>query len=109
MTTQRVYQLRALPDQKIPRPEQHGARLLSLALHRNKAHRRPTCRLSDRFRIGRIVLLALDERFDIGGRDQSNLMPEIPDGSPPVVRTPTGFHGDDAARLFGKEAENFFS
>src|SRR3954447_10159785 len=109
MTAEGIYQLRALPDQKIPRPEQHGARLLFLGLNRDKAHRRSTCRLSDRFRVGGIVLLALDERFDIGGRDQSNLMPEVPDGSPPVVRTPAGFQGDDAARLLGKEAENFFS
>jgi hypothetical protein len=36
-------------------------------------------------------------------------MPEVTDGSPPVVRAPTGFHGDDAARLLGKEGENFFS
>src|SRR3954452_3661525 len=109
MTAQRVNQLRALPDQKLPRPEQHGARLLSLGLHRDKAHRWSTRSLSDRFRIGSIVLLALDERFDVDGWDQSNLMPEIPDGSPPVVRAPTGFQGDDAARLFGKEAENFLS
>src|SRR5215203_3266246 len=109
MTAERVNQLRALPDQKIPRPEQHGARLLPLGLNRDKAHRRPTCRLSDRFRVGRIVLLALDERFDVGGWDQSNLMPEVTDGPPPVVRAPTGFHGDDAARLLGKEAENFLS
>src|SRR3954467_10710388 len=109
MTAERVYQLRALPDQKIPRPEQHGARLLSLGLNRDKAHRRSTGSLSDRFRVGGIVLLALDERFDVDGWDQSNLMPEVPDGSPPVVRAPTGFHGDDAARLLGKEAENFLS
>src|SRR3954452_12816228 len=109
MTAERVYQLCALPDQKIPRPEQHGARLLSLALNRDEAHRRSTCSLRDRFRVGRIVLLALDERFDIGGWDQPNLMPEVTDGSPPVVRAPTGFHGDDAARLLGKEGENFFS
>src|SRR4051812_17990687 len=109
MTAERVYQLRALPDQKIPRPEQHGARLLSLGLNRDKAHRRSTGRLSDRFRIGRIVLLALDKRFDVGGWDQSNLMPEVTDSPPPVVRAPTGFHGDDAARLLGKEAENFLS
>jgi hypothetical protein len=25
------------------------------------------------------------------------------------VRAPTGFHGDDAARLLGKEGENFLS
>src|SRR5689334_7690686 len=109
MAAERVDQLRALPDQKVPRPEQHGARLLFLGLNRDKAHRRPTCRLSDRFRIGRIVLLALDERFDVGGWDQSNLVPEVTDGPSPVVRAPTGFQGDDAARLLGKEAKNFFS
>src|SRR4051812_26318062 len=74
-----------------------------------KAHRRSTRSLSDRCRVGRIVLLALDERFDVDGWDQSNLMPEVTDGSPPVVRAPTGLHGDDAARLLGKEAENFLS
>src|SRR4051794_31980440 len=109
MTAEGIYQLGALPDQKIPRPEQHGARLLPLGLNRDKAHRRSTCSLSDRFRISCIVLLTLDERFDVGGGDQSNLMPEIPDGSPPVVGTPTGFQGDDAARLLGKEAEDFSS
>src|SRR3954469_11420792 len=109
MTAERVYQLRALPDQKIPRPEQHGARLLSLGLNRDKAHRRSTCSLSDRFRVSRIVLLTLDERFDVGGWDQSNLMPEVTDGPPPVVRAPTGFQGDNAARLRGKETENFLS
>src|SRR3954452_14226941 len=109
MTPECVNQLRALPDQKIPRPEQHGARLLSLGLNRDKAHRRSTGSLSDRFRVSRIVLLTLDEGFDIGGWDQSNLMPEIPDGSPPVMRTPTGFQGDDAAGLLGKEAEDFSS
>src|SRR3954454_22754601 len=109
MTAERVYQLCALPDQKIPRPEQHGARLLSLGLNRDKAHRRSTGSLSDRFRIGGIVLLALDEGFDVGGWDQSNLMPEVTDGSPPAMRTPTGFQGHDAARLFGKEAEDFLS
>src|SRR3954453_21190147 len=109
MTAERINQLRALPDQKIPRPEQHRARLLSLALNRDKAHCRSTGSLSDRFRVGRIILLALDERFDVGGWDQSNLMPEVTDGPTPVVRAPTGFHGDDAARLLGKEAENFLS
>src|SRR3954447_6222378 len=108
MTAEGIYQLRALPDQKIPRPEQHGARLLFLGLNRDKAHRRSTCRLSDRFGVGRIVLLTLDERFDVSGWDQSNLMPEVTDGPHPVVRAPTGFHGD-AARLLGKEAKNFLS
>src|SRR3954454_1538761 len=109
MTAEGIYQLGALPDQKIPRPEQHSARLLPLGLNRDKAHRRSTGSLSDRFRISHIVFLALDEGFDISGWDQSNLMPEVTDGSPPVVRAPTGFHGDNAARLPGKEGENFLS
>jgi hypothetical protein len=36
-------------------------------------------------------------------------MPKVTDGPPPVVRAPTGFQGDDTARLRGKEGENFFS
>src|SRR5918998_721898 len=111
MTAERVNQLRALPDQKIPRPEQHGARLLSLGLNRDKAHRRPTCSLSDRFRVSGIVLLALDERFDVGGWDQSNLMPEVTDGSPqwcalPQASMATTQRGCSAkkARIFSRES-----
>src|SRR4051794_31914530 len=34
-------------------------------------------------------------------------MAEGTDGASPVVRAPTGFHGDDAARVVSKEAEKF--
>ncbi len=37
---------------------------------RDKAHRRPARRLGDRFCVGRIVLLSLDEGFDVDGWDQ---------------------------------------
>ena len=88
-----------LPDQKIPRSEQHGARLLSLGLNSDKAHRRSTCRLSDRFRVSRIILLALDERFDIRRRDQSNCVPQAGDLACPVMGPATGFQGYQTRRL----------
>ena len=109
MTAQRVDQLRALADQKIAGPEQHGARLLFLGLDRDEAHGRSARRLGDRLRVGRVVLLALDEGFDVDGRDQPNLMAEVADGAPPVMRAPAGLHGDDAARLLGQEGENFLA
>jgi hypothetical protein len=82
-----------LPDQKIPRTEKHGARLLFLSLDRDKAHRRPARRLGNRFRISGIVLLSLDEGLPVYWWDQSNLVTEVADGSPPVVRAPAGLHG----------------
>ena len=44
-----------------------------------------------------------------GGRDQTNLVTQIADGAPPVMRAPTSFHGDNATRLLGKESEDFLS
>jgi hypothetical protein len=109
MTAERIDQLRALPDHKIARPEKHGAPLLFLGLDRDEAHRRPNCSLGDRFRVGRIVLLAFHERFDVGGRDQPNLVAKVADSPSPMVRAPAGLHGDHATWLLGKEGENFLS
>ena len=104
MTTQRIDQLRALADQKVPCPEKHGARLLFLRLDGDEAHGRPACRLRNRFRIRRVVLLAFDKRLDVRGRDQANFMPGVADSPTPVVGAPAGLHGDDEARLLGKKA-----
>src|SRR5208337_4155942 len=75
-------------------------------LDRDKAHRRSTCGLDDRFRIGRVVLLTLDEGFDVGRRDQPNIVAKVADCSPPMMDAPAGLHGDDAARLLSKESED---
>jgi hypothetical protein len=66
-------------------------------------------RLADRLRVRCVVLLALDEWFDVDGRDQSNLVAQIGNRAPPVMRASAGFHGDNARRLFGKEGEDFLS
>ena len=109
MTAQRIDQLRALADQEIPCPKQHGARLLFLRLDSNEAHGRSARRLRNRFRVRRVVLLAFDKRLDVRRRDQANFMPGVADSPTPVMCAPAGLHGDDAARLLGKKAEDFLT
>lgn len=46
------------------------------------------------------------ERLHIGRRDQANRVAELADLAPPIVRASTGFHGDQAGRLFGKELKH---
>src|SRR5208283_2931066 len=109
MTAQRVDELRALAHQNIPGPEKHRARLLVLGLDLDEAHGRPACRLRNRLGVGGVVLRPLDERFDIGGWDQPNLVAKGPYRPAPVMRAPASLHGDDAARPLGKESENLLS
>ena len=68
MAADGVDQLGPLAHQKIARPEHQTAGLLLLALDRHEPHRRPLRRLADRLGIGRIVLLPLHERLDVGRR-----------------------------------------
>ena len=89
--------------------KQHGARLLFLRFHRDEAHGRPARRLADRLRVGRVVLLAFDERLDVGRRNQADLVPEVADRAAPMMRAPAGLHRDDAARLLGQESQNLLA
>src|SRR5271166_3002714 len=66
---------------------------------------RPLRRFTDGFGIGRVVLLPLDERLDVGRRDQSHTMAQLADLARPVVRAGTGLHRDDAWRLRRQEAD----
>ena len=109
LTAQRIDQLRALADQEVPCPEQHGARLLFRRLDGDEAHGRPACCLRNCFRVRRIVLLAFDKRLDVRGRNQANFMPGVADSPTPVMGAPAGLHGDDAARPLGKKAEDFLT
>ena len=70
--------------------------LLLLGLDRHVAHGRPDRRLTDGFCVGRVVLLAPDERFDIDRRNQPNFMAESADGASPVMGAPAGLRSDDA-------------
>src|SRR5689334_5911296 len=91
--------LGALPHQEISGAKHDAVRLLLFALDRNEAHARPLGRFTDRLCIGGIVLLPLDERLDVGWRDQADMMAQLSDFTRPVVRAGAGFHRDDAPRL----------
>jgi hypothetical protein len=76
MATNGVAQLRAIADQPVTDADQHQGRLLLRRFHRHEAHCRSAHRLAERFSIRRIVLAALDVRFDQLRRDQLHRMPE---------------------------------
>src|SRR5499425_396615 len=102
---QSIDALGALPYQEIPSSEHDAVRLLLFGLDRNKAHDRPLGRFTNRLCIGGIILLPLDERLDVGRRDQAHMMAQLSDLTRPVVRTGTGFHRHDAPGLRGEETE----
>jgi hypothetical protein len=64
MAANRIDDLGPLTDKKMS-AKHNGGGLLLLALHRHETHGRSLCGLSDRFRIGRIVLLPFDERLHV--------------------------------------------
>ena len=97
---QRVDQLRALTNQEIAGPKQHGAGLLFLRLDRNETHGRSDSCLRNRLRVGGVIFLAFNERLDIDRRDQASLMSQIADYTSPMMRAPARFHSDDATWLF---------
>lgn len=74
MATQRVDELRALPDQELTHAEHHRGSLDLFALHQHKPHRWALGRFTDRLCVGGIILLALHERLHIGRRDQPHVM-----------------------------------
>jgi len=59
-----------------------------------------------RLRIGRVVLLALHERLDVGRRDQPHLMAQLADLAPPEVRTAAGFHRYDTRSQLPEESQH---
>src|SRR5262249_9861442 len=97
--------LGALPHQEIAGAEHDAVRLLLFGFDRNEAHARPLGRFTDGLCIGRIVLLPLDERLDVGRRDQAHIMTQLSDLTRPVARPGTGFHRDDAPGLHCEETE----
>lgn len=74
---QGIDQLGALTDEEVPCPENHGTGLLRGRLGHHETHRRPAGRLRDCFGVGRVDLLALDERLDVGWRNEADLMTNL--------------------------------
>ena len=98
VTAQGIDQGRPLPDQEIAGSMQHEGALLLRALDRDEAHRRPCDGLADRSRIRGIILLPAQIGFDVGGRDQADLMAESHERARPVMSRRAGLHPDQARR-----------
>src|SRR5215208_3802279 len=94
MAANGVAQLRAIADQPVTDADQHQGRLLLRRFHRHEAHCRPAHRLAERFSIRRIVLAALDVRFDQLRRDQLHRMAERLQQSCPMIARTAGFDPD---------------
>jgi hypothetical protein len=77
---------------------QQPSRLLLGCLDRHEPHRRAQNRLANRFRIGGIVLVALDVRLHILRRHQPHLMPKRAQLARPVMRRRTRFQPNQTAR-----------
>ena len=68
-------------------------------LERDEAHARARRRLLDRLGVRGIVLVPLDERFDVARRQQPYRVTELLDRAPPIVRRSAGLHRQHAPRL----------
>ena len=104
VTAQGIDQGRPLPNQEIAGSMQHEGALLLRALDRDEAHRRPCDGLADRRRIRSIILLPAQIGFDVGGRDQADVMPEGHERAGPVVSRRAGLQPDQARRKGAEEA-----
>lgn len=106
MATQGVDGLRALPDQKLSDQKDHRCSLGLFALHGHEAHGRALCCFADRLCIGGIILLALDEGLDVGGRDEPHLVAQLADLTAPEMRAATGFHRHDTRLQLAEEGQH---
>lgn len=98
MRPQRVHRLGPLLHELLARAERNGPRLLVGGLRFDETHGRPQRRLDNRLRVGRVILLALQERLDIVRRDQPDLVPEAGHFPRPMVRANAGFHRHETRR-----------
>jgi hypothetical protein len=105
VAAQGVDRLRALADQQLASAEDHRGALGLLALHGHEAHRGSLRCLADRLRVRRIVLLPLHEGFDVGGRDETDLVAQLADLAAPEMRAAAGFHRHQARRQVAEERQ----
>jgi hypothetical protein len=102
MSADRIDDLSTLADEHVARSEDYSRSLLRLTLDCHETHRGALCSLADRFGIGSVILLALDEGLHVSWRYQPDRMPELADLATPVVRARAGFHRHKAWRLCGE-------
>ncbi|BAR63640.1 uncharacterized protein NK6_d_81 (plasmid) [Bradyrhizobium diazoefficiens] len=106
VTSQRVYDLSTLPDQKIASAKHDRARLLVLTLHGGKAHGGALGCFANRFCIGHIVFLAFHKGLYIGRWNQTHCVTQLANLTSPVMGAGAGFHRYQARRLLSKESQH---
>lgn len=105
----RVADLRALANQKIPRAVDDQDRRASFALHGDEPHRGTRDRFTDGRRVGCVRLPALHVGLHVRRRHQPDVMPQFLKLARPVVSAPAGLHADQAPRQLLKEREQLTS
>src|SRR5262249_53082101 len=109
MPAQSVHQTRTLAHQPLPATVQKHGSLLVSRLDRHKAHRRPPNRLANRspiYRIGGIVLGALDVGLHVLRWHQSHLVPKRAQLPRPVVRRRARLQANQTWRQSTEECQN---
>ncbi|BCG83645.1 hypothetical protein MesoLj113b_71870 (plasmid) [Mesorhizobium sp. 113-3-3] len=75
----------------------------------HEPHCRSRHRLADRFRVGRIVLVALDVGLYVSRRHQLDHMPECNQLPRPMVRRRAGLHADEARLHIAKQRDKLIA
>src|SRR3954468_21216433 len=104
-----VAQLGAIADQPVTHADQHQGGLLLRRFHRYEAHGRPAHRLAQRFSVRRVVLAALDVRFDQLRRDQLHRMPEGLKKPRTMVARTAGFDRNHGRRKLLEERKHLLA
>jgi hypothetical protein len=103
MRPERIHGLGALLHKLLARPEGDGTGLLFLGLGFDEPHGRTQCRFDDCFRVGSIVFLPLQKRFDVMRCDQPDAVPMGGQFPRPVMRAGTRLHRHLAGRMIRHE------
>ncbi len=86
MAAQRIERRRALAGEQFARPMAHQLGLVVDRTNRHEPLARPPRRLANRRRVNLVAFVAAHVGLNMRGRQQPNLMPELDQRPPPVMR-----------------------
>src|SRR5271166_2664647 len=86
MAAQRIERRRALAGEQFARPMAHQLGLVVDRTNRHEPLARPPRRLANRRRVNLVAFVAAHVGLHMRGRQQPNLMPELDQRPPPVMR-----------------------
>nr|CCD32253.1 Transposase and inactivated derivative [Methylocystis sp. SC2] len=93
-----IDELRPLPHQQFSHTVNHQDFLLLFLFDRHEAHSRTRHCFADRFSVGGVVFVGLDEGPHILGWQKPNFMAEATNHACPIMPAGTGFEPDDTRR-----------